>query len=95
MSIVEIGKNLIERNQVNITQMFRYVMLENDFLKDIALFQFPLALQKLGQFVMILYRSRKKNAKEKPLLVSVMNQQKGTTLVLAVLGNTDPDHERK
>jgi hypothetical protein len=38
VSIVEIGKNLIERNQVKVTQMFRYVMLENDFLKDIALF---------------------------------------------------------
>jgi hypothetical protein len=48
MSIVEIGKNLIERNQVKVTQLFRYIMLENDFLKDIALFQFPLALQKLG-----------------------------------------------
>ena len=48
ISIVEIGKNLIERNLVKVTQMFRYVMLEDDFLKDIALFQFPLALQKLG-----------------------------------------------
>ena len=44
---------------------------------------------------MVLYRSRKKNAKDKPLLVSVKNQQKGTTLVLAVLGNSDPDYERK
>ena len=95
MSIVEIGKNLIEQNKVKVTQLYRYVMIEDDFLKDIALFQFPLALQKLGQFVMVLYRSRKKNAKDKPLLVSVKNQQKGTTLVLAVLGNNDPDYERK
>ena len=61
------------------------MLLENDYLKDIKLFQFPLALQKLGLFVMELYRSRKKSAKEKPLLVSVKDTQKGQTIVLAVL----------
>lgn len=87
MAIVRVGISLIERSQVKVSTYFRYVHLENDYLKDIQLFQFPLALQKLGLFVMELYRSRRRQAKEKPLLVSVRNSQKGTTIVLAVMGN--------
>lgn len=87
MAIVRVGISLIERSQVKVAQYFRYVHLENDYLKDISLFQFPLALQKLGLFVMELYRSRRRQAKEKPLLVSVKNSVKGTTIVLAVMGN--------
>ena len=94
MAIVRVGKSLIERSQVKVSQYFRYVLLENDYLKDIQLFQFPLALQKLGLFVMELYRTKKKNAKDKPLLVSVKNNEKGSTLVLAVLGN-QKDQGRK
>lgn len=60
MAIVRVGISLIERSQVKVAQYFRYVHLENDYLKDIQLFQFPLALQKLGLFVMELYRSRRR-----------------------------------
>ena len=44
---------------------------------------------------MELYKSDKKNAKDKPLVISVKNSVKGTTLVLAVLGQSRENDGRK
>lgn len=68
------GKSLIDRKEVKVSHHFRYVMIENDILKDSTLFQFPLALQKLGLFILELYQSEKKKASDKPLVISVQNK---------------------
>ena len=43
-AIVSIGISLIERKEVKLGPGYRYAMIENDYLKDVQLFQFPLAL---------------------------------------------------
>ena len=86
-AIVRVGTSIIERKEVKIAQSFRYVMLENDYLADVKLFQYPLALQKLGLFIMEAYQSEKKNSKDRPMVISVKNSKKGMTLVLAIIGH--------
>ena len=93
---MSVGTSIIDRKEVKISQHFRYVMLENDYLADIKLFQNPLALQKLGLFIMEAYNeTKKKNAREKPMVISVKNSLKGTTLVLAVLGYARSENTKK
>lgn len=84
---MNLGISLIERREVKVATEFRYVMISQDFFKDSSLFLFPLAIQKLGIFLMDAYKIVKKvkRVKEKPLVISVRNHIKGTTLVLAVL----------
>lgn len=43
-SIVDIGTSLIEKKEIKIANGFRYVILENNYLKDQHIFQYPLAL---------------------------------------------------
>lgn len=43
-AIVRVGTSLIQRKEVKVGNHFRYVMLENDYLADVKLFQYPLAL---------------------------------------------------
>jgi hypothetical protein len=64
---------------------FRYVFLDNDYLKDVQLFQYPLALQKLALFVMETYKRKRVNAKEKPLVMVVKNTKKGTSMIIGVM----------
>ena len=94
---MSVGTSIIDRKEVKISQHFRYVMLENDYLADIKLFQNPLALQKLGLFIMEAFKeTKKKNSfREKPMVISVKNSQKGTTLVLAVLGYAREEQTKK
>ena len=71
-------------------------MLENDYLADVKLFQHPLALQKLGLFIMEAYsENKKKSTRDKPLVISVKNSQVGKTLVLAVLGYQRQESTKK
>ena len=51
-AIVRVGNDLIEKKVVKSHTNFRYVILENSYLKDTKLFQYPLALQKLAHFIM-------------------------------------------
>ena len=51
-ALVQIGTSIIDKKEVKAGEGFRYVFLENDYLKDVQLFQYPLALQKLALFVM-------------------------------------------
>ena len=51
-AIVRVGNDLIEKREVKVHKNFRYLILENAFLKDTSLFQYPLALQKLAHFIM-------------------------------------------
>lgn len=44
MAIVRVGVSLIEKKEVKKGISFRYCILENSYLKDISLFQYPLAL---------------------------------------------------
>ena len=47
---------MVERREIKQATNFRYVFLENSFLKDIRLFQYPLALSKLGHFIIQAYK---------------------------------------
>lgn len=91
-AIIRIGTSIVERKEVKVADYFRYVILDNDYLADVKLFQYPLALQKLGMFVMRDYMTNKeqtmkdsKKLNEKPLVISVKNTKKGMTLVVAVM----------
>lgn len=87
-AIIRVGISLLERKEIKVSTYFRYAILENDYLSDFKLFQFPLALQKLGLFIMDAYKNyQQKKRKDKPLVMSVKNSKKGYTLVVAVLGN--------
>ena len=37
-AIVRVGTSLIDRKEIKVAHDFRYVILENDYLKDIQLF---------------------------------------------------------
>ena len=58
MAIVRVGVSLIEKKEIKKGVSFRYCILENSYLKDISLFQYPLALQKLALFIMSAYKVR-------------------------------------
>lgn len=91
-AIIRQGCAIIEKKEVKVAGQFRYVMLENDYLADIKLFQFPLALEKLGMFIQQDYKETNKKAqKEKPLVISVKNTKKGTTLVIAVMAQNQQE----
>ena len=51
-ALVQIGTSIIDKKEVKVGEGFRYVFLENDYLKDVQLFQYPLALQKLALFIL-------------------------------------------
>lgn len=55
-ALIQIGTSIIEKKEVKLGEGYRYVFLENDYLKDVQLFQYPLALQKLALFVMESYK---------------------------------------
>lgn len=56
MAIVRVGVSLIEKKDIKQADYFRYCVLENSYLKDIGIFQFPLALRKLALFIMQAYK---------------------------------------
>jgi hypothetical protein len=43
-ALVQIGTSIIDKKEVKAGEGFRYVFIENDYLKDVQLFQYPLAL---------------------------------------------------
>jgi CDC45-like protein len=55
-AMVHIGTAVIDKKEVKMGGGFRYVMLENDQLRDVQLFQYPLALQKLALFIMEIHK---------------------------------------
>ena len=85
---MRVGTSLISKKLIKNAPLFRYVFLENDQIKDVQLLQYPLALQKLGLFIMAVYTQVKqlKSAKPKPLVISVQNSHLKKTLVIAVTG---------
>jgi len=94
-AIVRVGNGLIEKKEVKTSQTFRYVFLENTYLKESTLFHYPLALVKLALFIMMCHKARYSKAKQKPLIISVKNAAKKTCLVVAVTGpNRDSDTAR-
>ena len=85
-AIVRVGQGVIDRKEIKVSTGFRYMRLENDELKDMKVFQFPLALMKLGLFIMELYLSEKKTVVHKPLVISVKSSKTNNTLVMAITG---------
>ena len=85
---MRVGISLIDKKEVKSVKSFRYTIVENSYLKDIALFQFPMALTKLAHFTDAVFRAKNPKAKdkEKPFVISVKNQSQKTTLVVAVMG---------
>ena len=55
-AIVRVGVSLIEKKEIKPVKSFRYCIVENSYLKDIALFQYPMALTKLALFIMAVYQ---------------------------------------
>lgn len=55
-------------------------------MKDSALFKYPLALSKLGLFVMQAHKFKYEKAKNRPLILVTSNPETKTSLVIAVLG---------
>lgn len=49
---MRVGVSLIEKKEIKKGAILRYCILENSYLKDITVFQYPLALQKLALFIM-------------------------------------------
>lgn len=95
-AIVRVGKGLIDKKEIKISHQFKYCMLENSYLKDTQLFQYPLALIKLAHFIMsVSSEQRSTKSKNSPLVISVKNVQKKTNLVVAVMGpNRDSETTR-
>ena len=58
-AIVSVGNGMIEKKEVKTSASFRYVILENTYLKDTQLFLYPLALVKLALFIMICHKVRR------------------------------------
>ena len=74
---------------------FHYCILENSYLRDTSLFQYPLALIKLAHYIMNCRKEIYKKSKHLPLVMSVKNVQKKTNLVVAVIGpNRDSETVR-
>lgn len=88
IAMVQIGTSIIEKKEVKIGEDFRYVMLDNDHLKDVQLFQYPLALQKLALFIMETHKGKFQKSRDLPMVVLVKNSKKGTSLIVAVMGFT-------
>ena len=93
-AVIRVGSSIIEKKEVKMAEYFRYVMLENDYLSDIKLFQYPLALMKLGMFIMDDYKELKQKSQVKPLLMAIKNTKMGSTLVLAVYGQQLQDSKK-
>lgn len=94
-AIVRVGNSLLEKKEIKIAQQFRYCILENSFLKDTQLFQYPLALVKLAHFIMECRKHTTQRSKHQPLVISVKNVAKKTNLVVAVIGpNRDAETSR-
>ena len=70
-------------------------MIDNDYLGDTKLFQYPLALQKLGLFTMDVYKAQRKKSHARPLVMCVSDNKRGITIVLAVMGTKNEDNSRK
>ncbi len=86
--MITIGTQIVDKKEVKVGESFRFVTLDSDVLKDVSLFQYPLALQKLALFVMETHKQKYMKAKEKPLVMVIKNSKKGTSLIVAVMGFT-------
>lgn len=87
-AMVQIGTSIIEKKEVKVADDFRYVLLDSDQLKDVQLFQYPLALQKLALFIMEVHKGKFTKARELPIVLVVKNSLAKTSLIVAVMGFT-------
>jgi len=92
--VVRVGVSLVLRKKIQLHNLFRWVMIDNDYLGDIELFKFPLALQKLGLFTMDVHQRHKPKSRAKPLVMCVTDQKRGKSLVLAVMATQRETNNR-
>jgi len=81
------GTTIIQRKAVKYAANFRYVFLNEDTMQGTGFFQYPLAVYKLGHFVMQAYMQSRPNAKVKPFLVILKRPQRGNTLLVGIQGD--------
>lgn len=62
-AIVRVGNSLIDKKEIKVGHQFKYCILENSYLRDTQLFQYPLALVKLAHFIMDCRKERLTKAK--------------------------------
>lgn len=91
MAIVRVGTSIIQKKQVKKGMSILYSIIDNEYLKDVELFQQPLALQKLALFVMQVYHDQKPKESKYPFVLSVKNQKKNTNMVVGVMGRSRMD----
>ena len=92
---MRVGNGLIDKKEIKHGTSFRYCMLENSFLRDTQVFQYPLALIKLAHFIMGVRGEKYAKSRNTPLVISVKNSEKKTNLVVAVMGaNRDSETRR-
>ena len=92
---MRVGNGLLDKREIKVAQQFRYCIIENSYLRDTSLFQYPLALMKLAQFIIDCHKEKFAKAKHHPLVISVKNVQRKTNLVVAVTGpNRDSETTR-
>jgi cell division control protein 45 len=87
-SIVTLGSSLIERREIKNASSFRYCVLENQTESNQKLFSNPLAMQKLGIFIIDVYAEMYTNSCEKPLLMCVHNKEKETYYIVGIQGSS-------
>lgn len=89
MAIISFGTSIIEKKQIRPMDRYRYCFIDYDQMRDIELFHYPQALSKLALFLQQMYQRVHKvsKTKPKPFVLAVKNNKKGTTLLVAVLGN--------
>lgn len=72
------------QKKIKSTQMYRFVSIDKDDLKDSWYFMHPQALTRLGLF--IIEANKKNNMEQKPIIIGVKNSEKQKYLVAGVLG---------
>ena len=79
-AIVRVGNGMIEKKEVKTAQSFRYVILENTYLKDTSLFLYPLALVKLALFIMTCHKVRQASCEIDHTFIGEICESKAETL---------------
>lgn len=83
-SIVRQGTSMLEKKSITNAGPFRYVYMQNLSGVDALLFTQPLALAKLGRFIIDAHRERGfwKGKHARPVILAALNESRGVYLVV-------------
>ena len=85
-AIINQGTSLIDKRAIKVTTNFRYSIITNDAINEVKFFHYPLALQKLANFVMQAYKKNRTNKfVDKPFVLCVVNSITNRYIVLGVM----------